>query len=450
MADKSAGQVRGSGKLIKQLNRSRILECFVGGEPLSRVEVAERTGISLPAVSQLVAELETQQLLVRVGKGRSSGGRRPLLYEYNARLAYIVGLDLGGTKLAGGVSDLEGNLLATDRVSTHGDNVRHGPKPGLGPRVRDFVLGLLADADIDVSKVMGIGIGVPGIADASGREIALAPGLLVKDPGPGDRDNATPSEGRPTPPRGGATSSQSAEDFANGHGAETEFALDSLDLASYLEAELGRPVHIDNDVNMIVRGERWKGALQGVRHGVCITVGTGIGVGVLANGELYRGARGAAGEIGYWLIGTLGPVTRPEGYGPLETFAAGPGIARRYRERVEAADAVTATDVAEAAAAGDPVAAAVLQETVDTLGVALSNLASLLDPEAIVIGGGVSNTPPHLFFHPLRDIVHTLTPYPPRIVASTLGERAGVYGAVAMVVHSQRSSISYMSSEVTV
>lgn len=424
MSDNSGGVVRGTGQLIRDLNRSRILECFMAGEPLSRVDVAERTGISLPAVSHLVAELEEQHLLVRVGMGESSGGRRPVLYEYNARVAYVVGLDMGGTKIVGGVSDLEGNLLATARISTHGHDADNSCSGGLHRRVKQFVTALLDDAGITLSKVMGVGIGVPGIPDPSGRAIRLAPGLQGRN----EAGGAAPE--RPSPDE-----------------AET--------LVQYLESELGRPVHVDNDVNMIVRGERWKGALRGVSHGVCVTVGTGIGVGLLLNGEVYRGARGAAGEIGYWLIGSLGPLVRPEGYGPLERFAAGPGIARRYRDLAVRrngeghGDEVTSRDVAEAALRGDEDALRVWRETVDVLGVALANLASLVDPETIVIGGGVAGAPEQLFLKPLGDVVATLTPYPPRLVAWELGERAGIYGAVSMVVHSQRSSISYLNPEVT-
>lgn len=425
MSDNSGAIVRGTGQLIRDLNRSRILECFVGGGPLSRVDVAERTGISLPAVSQLVAELEEQHLLVRVGMGESSGGRRPVLYEYNPRVAYVIGLDMGGTKIAGGVSDLQGNLLASARTSTHGGTAGNGSAGDLHRRVKRFVTALLDDAGIDLSKVMGIGIGVPGIPDASGREIRLAPGLAGRD-------------GRDAP-----------SDTADLQGG-------SDSLVQYLESELGRPVYVDNDVNMIVRGERWKGALRGVDHGLCVTVGTGIGAGLLLDGQVYRGARGAAGEIGYWLIGSLGPVLRPKGYGPLERFAAGPGIARRYRRLVEErngenalpVEQVTARETAEAALEGDEDALLVWRETVDVLGVALANLASLVDPETIVIGGGVAGAPEELFLGPLREVITTLTPYPPRIVGWQLGERAGIYGAVSMVVHSRRSSISYLNPEV--
>lgn len=436
--------VRGTGRLIKELNRSRILECFLGGEALSRVEVAKRTGISLPAVSHLVAEMEAQNLLVQVGIGESSGGRRPVLYAYNARMAYLVGIDLGGTKLVGGVCDMEGNVVASARVPTHG---RRGSVPDVHVRVREFIESLLEDANVDLSKVMGIGIGVPGIPDPTGGGIRLAPGLRTGPPIGNVRGVAS------------SAAKAAAEQDTSNKGDNDE----SLTLASYLEEHFGRPVHIDNDVNMILQGERWKGSLQHASHGVCVTVGTGIGVGLLTNGEVYRGANGAAGEIGYWLIGSLGPIVKPTGYGPLETFAAGPGIARRCKARLQAPgasrlvldlvdgdeEAITAEVVAQAAQMGDPLALEVWHETVAVLGVALANLCSLIDPEKVIISGGVARAPKSLFLDPLRDIISTLVPFPPKVVGSQLGEHAGILGAVATVLDSQRSSISYLTSEPT-
>lgn len=444
--------VRGTGRLIKELNRSRILECFLDGEPLSRVDVAKRTGISLPAVSHLVAEMEGEGLLMEVGIGESSGGRRPVLYAYNAQMAYIVGIDLGGTKLVGGVSDMEGNLLVIDRVKTHG---KRGDTPDVHIRVRDFILHLLEKADLDLAKVMGIGIGVPGIPDPAGSGIRLAPGLQTgASVGARIRREAVDGEEDPSTHR---------QDGERQHVAREEMDELLVTLDSYLEAELGRPVHIDNDVNMILQGERWKGGLQQSRHGICVTVGTGIGVGLLANGEVYRGANGAAGEIGYWLIGSLGPVVKPTGYGPLETFAAGPGIARRCQARLQApgasrlvldlvdgdAEAITAEVVARAAEMGDPLALEVWHETVAVLGVALANLCALFNPETVIVSGGVARARETLFLNPLRETITTLVPFPPRVVGSELGEQAGVLGAVATVVDSQRSSISYLTAEPT-
>ncbi|HEY8531551.1 MAG TPA: ROK family transcriptional regulator [Limnochorda sp.] len=425
--------VKGSGKLIKSLNRSRILEHLQHAGPLSRVELAERTGISLPAVSHLVREMQDEGLIVCVGEGESSGGRRPALFAYNARLAYVVGLDLGATKLAGGISDLDGNLVATATIPTHAAG---GSAQPVQERVKGLVLDLVGQAGVDLDKVMGIGIGVPGIPDPEGRVVSLAPGLARP---------AAPAGAGPREEAGGTASEQ-------------------IPLGDYLREELALPVYMENDVNTVLRGEHWKGALQGASNAVCVMIGTGIGVGLLVNGQVYRGAHGAAGEIGYWLIGALGPIARPAGYGPLETFAAGPGIACRFVARLRASgrssmvldlaggneEAVTARIVAEAAAMGDPLALDVWRETAEMVGVALANLCSLVDPEVLVVGGGVARAPKHLFLDPVRQIVETLVPYPPNVVASDLGELAGILGAVATVLDSRRDSISYVRAGVGV
>ena len=439
--------VRGSGQLIKELNRSRILECLQRGEPLSRVELAERTGISLPAVAKLVKEMEQEGLVVPVGEGPSSGGRRPLLYAYNSRIAYVVGLDVGASKTAGGILDLDGNVVAAASIPTHGSD--SSPATVLS-RIKGLVEELLAEAGVDRRKVMGIGIGVPGIPDPEGRVVTLAPGLhqdqsrLVEQA----MGNGHPADGVAAP---GSVSGGDAREEA-------------IPLGEYLRKELGCPVYMENDVNAILRGEVWKGALQGARHAVCVTIGTGIGVGLLVNGEVYSGARGSAGEIGYWLIGSLGPIARPTGYGPFESFAAGPGIARRYVARLKArghgspvldlaggdARNITARLVAEGALLGDPLALDVWRETADMVGVALANLCSLMDPEVLVVGGGVARAPRSLFLDPVCRIIETLVPFPPRVVPSQLGEQAGIYGAVATVLASRRNSISYVSAGVHV
>lgn len=495
MADSGSEQLRGNGQLIKSLNRSRILECLQQGEPLSRVELAARTGISLPAVVKLVEELEQEGLVVCVGAGPSSGGRRPLLFAYNSRAGYVVGLDVGATKIAGGILDLEGNILATETVPTHSTE----PSPvHVGERVKRLVEQLVAQTGVDLTKVLGIGIGVPGIPDAEGN-IGLAPGLhrdqsrIVDDVADerrafvgshtaiADRGNGQlPGTGHLSPNghdshrdqrwADGAYSNQrkSTEMKTGGMGNDGAGSVQGSNddeivaLGAYLQAELGRPVYMDNDVNAFLRGEAWKGALQGAKHAVAVTIGTGIGVALLVNGDVYQGARGSAGEIGYWLIGALGPIARSSGYGPLESFAAGPGIARRYVARLKARGGssavldlaggdmrnITARLVAEGAMLGDSLALDVWRETAETLGVALANLCCLMDPEVLVLAGGVSRAPRELLLDPVRRIVETLVPYPPKIVLSQLKEQAAILGAAALVLESRRSSISYTTAAI--
>ena len=146
------------------------------------------------------------------------------------------------------------------------------------------------------------------------------------------------------------------------------------------------------------------------------------------------------------MIGSLGPIARVDGYGPLEAYAAGPGIARRYIDRLREtpsftgdSDEISAKTVAEAALLGDALAGDVWRETAETIGIACANLCSLLDPEIIAIGGGVSKVDESLLLEPVRRIVHTLVPYPPEVVSAQLGDRAGVFGSVLIVLRNKRS-----------
>lgn len=306
----------------------------------------------------------------------------------------IIGIDLGATKTLVGAADRSGRLIGTRRVPTHA--------PGSGDlpeRLGHIIDELLDELRIPCREVMGIGIGAAGVVDAATGALTVAPGLRA-----GER----------------------------------------VELAGPLRRRYGCPVLVENDVNAALLGEAWKGALQGARDAVLISIGTGIGVGLLINGALYRGAHGAAGEIGYWLIGSLGPIQGKSGYGPLEEYAAGPGIARRYAQRLGDASRtgeipldVTAEVVAAAAQSGDLLAREIFWETAETIGIACANLCSLLDPEIVGIGGGVAKVDESLLLEPVRRIVGAMAPCPPPVVATQLGDAAGVLGSVLMVLQDQ-------------
>ena len=195
---------------------------------------------------------------------------------------------------------------------------------------------------------------------------------------------------------------------------------------------------------------------QGVKNGVAITIGTGIGVGIVINEHVYQGSHSASGEVGYWLLGSLGPIQKYEGFGPLESAASGTGVANQARndlqdESVQSMlremvsgdlSAITAKDVFDAARQGDTYSKELVEKTTTLLGILLANMASLLDIEKIVIGGGVSRAGKQLV-DPIRKIVEKLTPYPPKILISELQEDAAILGAVAGVLEQNESIISF-------
>jgi predicted NBD/HSP70 family sugar kinase len=203
---------------------------------------------------------------------------------------------------------------------------------------------------------------------------------------------------------------------------------------------LGLPVFIENSVNLIALGESWRGAGQGLRNLLCIQLGDGIGAGLILNGQLYRGSHYAAGEVGYIIPNERYLGQTFDDYGCLEGFAGSSGIVRRARQRLEAGQAsllaqtgpatLTAEQVLAAAKAGDALAEAVVQETVDYLSIAVANMACIVDPDRIIIGGDLAEFG-DLFVEPIRARIEGLIPVTPDIQLSDLGLDAPVLGAVA-------------------
>lgn len=388
---------KGDSKLIKELNLAIVLDLIRTEQPISRTDIAKRTKLSHPAVSTIINRLLAEDLVQEVGKAPSQGGRRAQLLQFNSQAGFVLGIDVGGTKIAGGAVDLAGNILSKHTVVTksHESSLES---------LLEVINYLLIHAKQPRNRCWGLGLGVPGAVDPTQTVIQFSPGV----------------------------------------------GWDNIDIKSVLEKEFALPVWIENDVNGFVRGEHRYGNLLGVQNGIGVTIGTGIGVGLLLNNQVYQGQHGAAGEIGYWLLGSRGPITRSAGYGPLEEYAAGPGIARRAQLALESSEQqatilldvvagdsskITAETVFQAAQLGDPLSETIVSETVQFLGIMMANLASLLDVQRIVVGGGVSRAGT-ILFNGINEVVNKLAPYPPEIVVSLLQEDAGILGAAAGVLES--------------
>jgi glucokinase len=207
------------------------------------------------------------------------------------------------------------------------------------------------------------------------------------------------------------------------------------------------PATLDNDANCATLGEWWRGAAQGTRHVVGLTIGTGIGGGIVLDGQLYHGASDVAGEVGHTTIDSTGRYCRCGNYGCLEAYASGPAIALRAREALERDEAsvlhrmvnenlslLTAATVYDAANNGDALALEVVRDTAKFLGTGVANLLNLLNPDVVVITGGVTRAGDRLF-EPLRAEVKRRAFRPAvkacRIVPGKLAGTAGMVGAVA-------------------
>jgi glucokinase-like ROK family protein len=223
-----------------------------------------------------------------------------------------------------------------------------------------------------------------------------------------------------------------------------------LDIKSIIEGRFNMPVFIDNDVRTMALGERWFGAARSVDNFVFINVGSGIGSGIMINGELYTGKNFSAGEVGHISIADNGPKCNCGNYGCLEVMASGPAIVKRVVSQIKMGKATAITKLVNddlskitgeiihmAAKMGDTVAADALQETGRYIGIAVSSIINILNPELILIGGGVSNAGDFIF-KPLIEVAKKKSMKDAGesvgILPAALGENCGVVGAATLVI----------------
>jgi glucokinase len=374
---------------MRDINRSAILEIIRRESPIARSTIAQRLEVSLPTVMRIVDGLVHEGFVRLQGDTEWSGGRRRTLLEFNAEGHLILGVDMGGTKIYGALSDLGGNILDEVNIARHGTNGEDSFN-----RLTTLIDSLLASPKLAGRQVHGIGVGAPGITRHKEGIVTWANTLHWKN----------------------------------------------FPLKQRLSALYPFPVTVDNDVNLAAMGELWFGAGQNVQNMVMVAIGTGIGAGIIIDGALYRGANEASGEIGNMLTGHEFLGKNYQDFGALESVASGTGIAERARialkgERSEEElENLTAEDVFEAAKQRQKWACTIIAKTVDYLAIAIANLTVTFDPELIILGGGVSRSADMLVEPILRRISGTI-PTLPKLVVSSLGLRAGVMGAITNVLH---------------
>lgn len=321
-------------QLLKAINRVSILNVIKSHGPIARTDIAERTGLSPATVTGLTAELIEDGLVQIKQEGDSRGGRRPILLALDSRGAYVVGIKLAEEHATLALTDLNAEVVTRRTVQLGERDPEH-----VSHLLADSVRGLLCAAGINQGHLLGVGVGLAGIIDPQ-------TGLCRVSPHNGWRD---------------------------------------VPFAKLLEDELGCIVYLDNNVNTLTRIEQLYGVGQHVRDFLVITIGRGIGMGIVANGQVYRGAHGGGGEFGHMVIDPDGLVCGCGNQGCLETFVAEPWLLHRARER--GLDVAEADDLIAAAQAGNAVALEVLAGAGRVLGQAMASVVNLLNPRLIIISG---------------------------------------------------------------
>jgi predicted NBD/HSP70 family sugar kinase len=304
----------------------------------------------------------------------------------NPKAGWVVGLDVGRDRVRAAIADLSGKIVA------HRDEpARIRSAATLITQVGETARQLASDAGIRWRQVTFAAVGSPGVFEPDSDQVAMAHNL--------------PGWGR--------------------HG-----------ILEKLREQLGTGLAFENDVNLATLGEAWRGIGRGVQDFVYLHVGTGVGMGLFLGGELYRGARGAAGEIGYLPLATADPhdpANRKRG--ALENGLGAAAILRSARSA--GLPSRTPKGVFDAARKGDREALKVVGVVAERIALAIASVAPVLDPELVIVGGSVGLNA-DLLLDPVRREVAELSPFRPRIEVSRLGEEAELHGAVALALESAR------------
>lgn len=367
---------------MRGINRSAVLETIRRESPISRTAIAQRLDISLPTVMRIVDGMEKDGLVRPRGATEWSGGRRRPLLEFNAEGNVVIGVDMGGAQLYGAASDIGGHVLAEAVRKLEGVT---------GEACYDLLTELLDELlrrpGLRGRRVRGIGVGAPGITLHSEGIVKWAYALSWKD----------------------------------------------FPLKARLQKRYKLPITVDNDVNLGALGELWFGAGQNAENMILVTVGEGIGAGIIIDGALYRGSTESSGEIGHMVPGKEFLGTAYVDFGGLESQASARGILERAQE-ARRAPRLSLAEVFEASRQDLDWATTIVDEMVDYLSLAVANLSVLFDPSLIILGGPVTPYAGSLAEAILRRLDGTI-PTPPRLVASNLGLRATVMGAIVTVLH---------------
>jgi predicted NBD/HSP70 family sugar kinase len=363
--------------LLKHLNERTVLEAIRAGAPISRAEISRRAGISKPTVSLALQSLVEAGLVREALEGPSGPRYGAVFFEPVPEAALALGLDLGGRFLRGAVCDLRGDVRARLDVEIDGTDAQ---------RVLDQIAELrdaLVDATaIPDARLNGAVVGVPGVVDPERRAISLAANVA---------------------------------------------GLEGATFASELEGCLGLDVWLENDVNLAALGEQWQGVARGVDDFLFLSIGTGMGAGLVLRGELHRGHNGAAGEVDFSFVG-LGEDVDPCA-GAVAAFAS--RLAAGRTSATVLAEPFDARDIFAAARSGDGLAVEVVQEVARRIALHVVPVAAVTDVSLVVLGGGLGSNG-DLLLAPVRSLLDRWIPYPPNVAVSSLGEAAVLTGALAL------------------
>jgi predicted NBD/HSP70 family sugar kinase len=376
---------------LRRLNLDRVFSVAMSHtRAFTRAELMAATGLSAPTIGTLATELIQKGFITDLGSGPSRGGRRPTMMQFNARRGLVCGMDIGPTRTRLALADIRGEIIGRKIVATGPEDNPCSLVDTLAAHVEE----LLRDSSLTADQLRTVVAAIPGPVD---------------------------------PTTGVAFTMTSG----------TARWLD-VPLADLLRKSLGAPAVVENEVNLAILGEQWRGAAQG--HDTCafLTFGTSVGAGLIVNGMLHHGVHFAAGEIGEMCV-------RPdaigrEACGCLEGLVGIPALAEKWAAAGGACGEDAPPELFAAARLGNPRANAIVTEAAILIGLAAAHLNLLLDPSLIVMGGALISDNPTLVDQ-VRAIVGRFVRSPAEIAITALGEEAPLWGSLLVATSEARARI---------
>lgn len=390
-----------SAKYILKLNTRKILKIIRDNPSISRAEIAKISGLSAPTVSRIVDDLIREGLVEEIGVGDSNGGRRPNLLRFCPDNNFIIGIDLGTTNIYGVLANLEAEIISEEKVPTQVEEGFY--------KVMDRTFSVIEKLKAQLGKkqnhLCGVGMAVAGLINKKRNIVEFSPNFHWHD----------------------------------------------VDIIGYLSQKTNIPIFFDNVTRVMALGELYYGVGRKYKNFICVNVGYGIGAGIIINGQPLFGTHGMAGEFGHITLEKDSKIQCYCGnFGCLEALSSGSGIARAARLELEKGaksilsemcggdlNNLTAEMVANAAKKGDLLAWNVFNRAAEYLGIGISALINLFNPEVIVIGGGVTQAG-DILFDTVRKTVkaRSLNKISKDVVIlpATFGPKAAVMGAVSLIM----------------
>jgi len=384
---------RGNKQLIKELNRAIVINTILNYGPVSRTRISEITDLGLSTVSNIVADLIKRELIYETGEEESSGGRRAILLEFNCSDRFVLGVKIGLDGIIIGLINMKSKILDQHFIPSPVKSSEKIVLEVLIKAIRD----LINKKHIQAEKIVGCGIGVSGLVNQK-------EGILV---------------------------------FSKILGWK------KIRFKEFLEKEFNFPIFVDKDVNVLTLAEKRFGVGKKINNFICITIGKGVGAGIVIKGDIYHGSYGGAGDFGHIIIDKDGPLCYCGKRGCLETFSSDQFVINKIKEAlsnqqetmIKDLNSITVDTVIKAAQEGDITSKNIFQEVGKNLAMGIVSLISLFDPELIVVGGeGVKAG--ELIFPTMRKVVRDNFPYKKeiKIVPLQPGEEGWIIGAAELVL----------------